>query len=1599
MKTIQRHSHSRSSIPPTSSNRQGGAVIIVVLSLLTTLLFLGLFFYNWTTQEVANSQNFANADIRLARKVNPIPTFNIAAEQLLVGTKENSYPFSAFYGGRLSMLSHVIGRISGADDELRPTDLTVGNGTGILTRYTVDADGLPMFDANGVPQDFRWVYPNSTIYPIVLTGEFNYDRFEINFSRLVPAGITPQFQPDAGYTYPDINSPFLAYEEDAHDPTSSDTAKRRVLIPSFFRPQLFPQLRASSGPGLFNNLYTDPAFQAQVLRPHRSHGYASQPRYLSAGPVQAQSGDRGRTLGAFPFPDDPSFDAAQITANSQMGIFTNTAPGTPYSLLDVDLDLDGTKDAIYIDLDLPMQELPGGREFKPLASFKVIDLDALLNLNVHGNDQAVARLNRDVIDGEPISVSNNGMSRSEVNPLWALMEGLKGYETEDQATYDRATTVIGDAYGAANRPDATQNAANRIRLANMEWRLLLAGYLPSSGEEATVGRYGDRQALNNSILPRPGLPSTDDDTDNGNASGQNGFGLPTVDATNFPIPGLAIPGAVHPMSPVGLGMQEYTDLTGDGYLKEAPGIGAKRTLGTNPATANNPAAWPRYVDFRYPMGSNPDYLLDLMITSPGASLANSLVDEDDETIVDSGNLSFGLNDSPYTAADNAFLQLGNSDHYKAGVSSRLGKLASVNFQFAKEAEKIRRQFTTDSWDRLDFAYPLSVMREEISADPNDGGLVKFPPTFTVTGTQVQPFREEVRILFRTPLADQSEIGQNRRSPRQRLNLNAILSNDALHGAANDGTKGAIRNGNPRYRPLTPHPLTLTGEDSVMEVPMYHGDAGDFADEVIGENSALSFANVSNAGNTYVQEWWARYDRQRLARDIYTLLWLHGSGDENADPLNSNPYASNPERTREMAQFAVNVVDSMDADNVITRFEYDEDLSDGWNTDPASLKVVYGIEHQELAFNEALVIATTAAGTNQTTTEIDDSTITDKHFNTFLELRNAAPWSVDLGQGNWRIRRIQDGGTDQVAVARIRDTRSDKGVIGPGGEYLIGCQDGYNVFTSDGTRARPSEFRLDLDDSQDGVYELVVPNIIEALPRDDTTTPDAAETNLDLDLVFHKHSTFVNDGTSLNTTTSLVNRSNIGSETHVTFVLERSLRPGAGGQVDASYNPWVEVDRVRVEVRDFNPVNLDGVSDLKSSERISPYDSGVAPDNLLFRVYTGANTGVADNDDAIGHHTMPFFQRATVGDGVRRNSQMPLANSFTLWQPHFDRPFTSVMDLLSIPLYGNRGVATTDAPYAAAVNGGASRNVAEPGTPPTGTDELMMSGHRVAAMRFLYPQDADTGIPAIPDWGPSDADPVPHYPNRWYRLLGLVDVDSQNDLAMEKNGTLERRTPGKVNLNTLRNETVLAGLIDDPFVLNPLGNIEYPTRDRFETNRNWFLEHKVARDGRDPFMPATIPNLTIPGGYQSRPFQPLSYMFNTGAGGTASTSLSIESTLLRSRPGNPGHNLYEAAAASDAEGDFEIDYYTRQRILSKISNNTTTRSHVFAVWMGLDYFEAHTLTVNNTNFTQIGSKAAPDLIPSFRMFLVVDMSKLEEAYDPVTGTFNYEAFIIHRQLLP
>ncbi|MCA9052363.1 MAG: hypothetical protein KDA75_00935, partial [Planctomycetaceae bacterium] len=166
-----------------------------------------------------------------------------------------------------------------------------------------------------------------------------------------------------------------------------------------------------------------------------------------------------------------------------------------------------------------------------------------------------------------------------------------------------------------------------------------------------------------------------------------------------------------------------------------------------------------------------------------------------------------------------------------------------------------------------------------------------------------PFRPEIRKLL---TVDFGALRGNR-NPQARLQLNGILSDETL-GTGKSTCFDA--QGNPRFRPLVPHPTFQTGETVFVPSAMVHANG-----------AALPYNFSAVGGNKQAQEWWARYDRQRLARDIYTVLWTVCVPPGLATPPDSpwatvNPYSTTngfadndadgvADIVQEMAQFAVN----------------------------------------------------------------------------------------------------------------------------------------------------------------------------------------------------------------------------------------------------------------------------------------------------------------------------------------------------------------------------------------------------------------------------------------------------------------------------------------------------------------------------------------------------------------------------------------------------------------------------------------------------------------------------------------------------------------------
>ncbi len=76
---------------------------------------------------------------------------------------------------------------------------------------------------------------------------------------------------------------------------------------------------------------------------------------------------------------------------------------------DVDNDGDGVPDSIWVDVGLPVRQLPDGRRYKPLAAILCVDLDGRLNLNAQGSlvqtDERYYQQDQLNVDGVPQGAS------------------------------------------------------------------------------------------------------------------------------------------------------------------------------------------------------------------------------------------------------------------------------------------------------------------------------------------------------------------------------------------------------------------------------------------------------------------------------------------------------------------------------------------------------------------------------------------------------------------------------------------------------------------------------------------------------------------------------------------------------------------------------------------------------------------------------------------------------------------------------------------------------------------------------------------------------------------------------------------------------------------------------------------------------------------------------------------------------------------------------------------------------------------------------------------------------------------------------------------
>ena len=600
------------------SARRRGTVIVVVIALLGALMLLGFLFLTLTMQEEQAGIYFAEAN-DLPAEVDPDVFFNWALEQLIAGPADSSRN-SVLYGGYKSLGPNMVG-----------ADPTPFDGVGIGTAW--DSTNLrPALDLNrngaldvdeGSDPTLQFALQMTFAPGSQMGGTLEDDATLKTFlAGMRDPGTSGLPAPDADYTYPDLNSAFLSY--DFVEPSTG----RRVVIPSFHRPQLLRNRVAANdylepttgwttvGTGAdayqVHPWYTDVATLPFVMRPHLERRAVSvDPENPANFTVQTGADAATRRFVTATHPDRAKVTGGYVDADGALGNVSVDDPTyvPPFDLsvdrepvwrvgqgdlasmdvtaayrdsYDADPDNDGISDAVWLDLDFPVQSVgSAGGKFVPMWALKVIDVDALFNLNAHGNSYgSYADFDNDGVDDSlqlygthfvgtadvpPLSQSGTGLTPDEVNPQYAL----SGFNTTTSGTAEdfEAFSRFFDLAERDDKGDLVKRGSADLwdggewQSRNLEWWFLLHGRTtfkddPRGGpvrypDQLLVGRYGEPQRLElgaysvgrgdpyaAAYFPYPGLSANQTNAFAGGDDNGNAF-----DGMRRPLPGLVFGGS------------------------------------------------------------------------------------------------------------------------------------------------------------------------------------------------------------------------------------------------------------------------------------------------------------------------------------------------------------------------------------------------------------------------------------------------------------------------------------------------------------------------------------------------------------------------------------------------------------------------------------------------------------------------------------------------------------------------------------------------------------------------------------------------------------------------------------------------------------------------------------------------------------------------------------------------------------------------------------------------------------------------------------------------------------------------------------------------
>jgi hypothetical protein len=193
------------------------------------------------------------------------------------------------------------------------------------------------------------------------------------------------------------------------------------------------------------------------------------------------------------------------------------------------------------------------------------------------------------------------------------------------------------------------------------------------------------------------------------------------------------------------------------------------------------------------------------------------------------------------------------------------------------------------------------------------------------------------------------------------------------------------------------------------------------------------------------------ERQKFAKHLYSLLYVIAGGTTVTGST-----------AAQLAQWSVNVVDFRDADSVMTGFEYDKNLANGWTVngdlednddDGPDRAVVWGAERPEMLVTETVCWHDRKTDDTTAGTVPEDRVVTadvSKRDNDFDQVRRPqgafffelySPWDSQLAEydstGIKAVRRTIQGGTSSLLRAEPIPTELAAGAVATGTSAAAG----------------------------------------------------------------------------------------------------------------------------------------------------------------------------------------------------------------------------------------------------------------------------------------------------------------------------------------------------------------------------------------------------------------------------------------------------------------------------------------------------------------------------------------------------------------------------------